>query len=317
MSSSIARKPNITRDEITHALYCATEGDIKQLTEQLAEISRREDCPLTDIIQDLQDHRQRTIVHTAAECGKTGVITDYICTETVEGVYDDEEARGTDVPSVLNQTDYLGRTALALSVIYKQESFFDALLAHIDDQRVDCNLPDALGWAPLHHAVHNGDIHLVAKLLLVAHANPEVKAVTEERPLHMACKRAHVLIADLLLRRGANPIPKDILGNTPAHYAAEQGNGELITLLAERGDLMMNKNDKGDTPKEVCRKQLDLVSAYGDTTLADAFRRTKELIESFMPKKSDEELEKEAREQERVNEKWRKRLEEDTTSEED
>jgi hypothetical protein len=148
MSSSTVREPNITRDEITNALYCATEGDIKQLTEQLAEISRREDCQLTDIIQDLQDHGQRTIVHTAAECGKTGVITDYICTEMVEGVYDDEEAQGNNVPRVLNQTAYLERTALALSVIYKQEPLFDALLAHIDDQRVDCNLPDALGGHP-------------------------------------------------------------------------------------------------------------------------------------------------------------------------
>lgn len=303
MSSSIV-KPNITRDEITNALYCATEGDIKQLKEQLAEIGRREACQLTDIIKHLQDHHQRTIVHTAAECGKKGVITNYICTETGEGVYDDEEER-EDIRHVLNQTAYLDRTALALSVIYKQEPFFDALLAHRDDQSVDCNLPDALGWTPLHHAVYHGQIHLVAKLILVAHANPEAKTVTDEKPLHMACKRAHVIIADLLLRRGASPSPKDVLGNTPAHCAAEQGNSELIALLAAKGDSMINKNDKGDTPQEVCRKQFDLVSAYGDTTLADAFRRTKELIESFVPKKSDKKLE-----QERVNEEWRIREEE-------
>lgn len=93
------------------------------------------------------------------------------------------------LPVILNENGHLGRTALAVSVVYKQEEFLRALL---ETGIVDVNsVPDDvyredLSWLTLHHTIRDGEVAL-ASILMRARANTNLKADNGEYPLHLAC----------------------------------------------------------------------------------------------------------------------------------
>ena len=86
----------------------------------------------------------------------------------------------------------------------------------------------------LHHAADQGQADL-ARLLLGAGADPNLKDEEGKTSLGLAAYSGHQEVAGLLLAGGADPNVKDMFGKTPLQLAGEQGHTELQRLLLSQG----------------------------------------------------------------------------------
>lgn len=142
----------------------------------------------------------------------------------------------------LNAQDCRGNTFLIQSICAKNFTAFKILL----EMKADPNISDYLGVAPLHLALHFGDINYL-KALLQAGADPNIVhcidieedffgvAVTrraEFTPLRLAVCQNNVEYVRVLLEMGANPgFPRQEYKEHLIAVAESNGNKEIVWLL--------------------------------------------------------------------------------------
>jgi ankyrin repeat protein len=96
-------------------------------------------------------------------------------------------------------------------------------------------------------AVRRGDVQEVARLL-AAGADPNVKDLYGDAPLHIAAEQCRADLAELLLRHGADPNAKNVRGETPLHRAVWERCGAVVELLLRHGADPNARDADGETP---------------------------------------------------------------------
>ena len=133
---------------------------------------------------NIQDHRGRTALHTAAISGHTAQVAALL------------NHRDTDP----NEQDDQEATALYWAVAEGHEDVVEELLDHRD---TDPNIEDQRGWTPLFRAVYENDLDIVRELLRHDDTDTEINTNDGWSGLFWAESRGYDRIARLLRRHGA------------------------------------------------------------------------------------------------------------------
>lgn len=85
---------------------------------------------------------------------------------------------------------------------------------------MDVDIPDEIGWTPLHHACYTGSAAAV-EYLLESKANINAQNKNGEAPLHLAFGNGHMEVIRLLIQADppADRQLRDAIGFTPLQYA--------------------------------------------------------------------------------------------------
>lgn len=132
---------------------------------------------------------------------------------------------GADVNARANN----GSTPLHIAVQLNNEKLVQLLLKH----NADVNARADNGGTPIYAAVAYADLPIVTELISKwANVNAQSGGAT---PLFVAAQKNRTDIAKALLKAGADPNIKAANGTTPLIMAARNGNAELVKALLERG----------------------------------------------------------------------------------
>jgi ankyrin repeat protein len=108
------------------------------------------------------------------------------------------------------------------------------------------------GWTPLMTAAQE-EYAAVAKELLKAGANPDIRNAQGMSALHIAAQRGNAEIVYLLASAGANPNFQGNDGWTPLMCAAVSGNSVVVqTLLKHKADVSL-RDDRGNTAMKIAQ----------------------------------------------------------------
>lgn len=148
-------------------------------------------------------------------------------------------------PSLLHSKDNLQRTPLHRAVDKHQAKAVTLLL----DSGADLNLPDVLGYTPLHIASAGRGSKKIAELLLERRPEVDARDTSGMTPLHLAVLCKHHDIVGILLTSGFAPNSRDNLEATPVFYAigASDNTKGLKILLSAGAELNVGKK-LGYTP---------------------------------------------------------------------
>jgi len=95
--------------------------------------------------------------------------------------------------------------------------------------------------------------------LLAAGADPNVKDLDGDAPLHIAAEQCRADIAELLFRYGADPNARDAEGRTPLHRAADESCADVAELLLDHGADPNVVDRGGRTPLHLVDIHVDLL----------------------------------------------------------
>lgn len=147
-------------------------------------------------------------------------------------------------PSLLNNRDIGGLTAVHWAVIKRNLLFLEVLVAN----EIDLNISDFEGWTPLHHAVVLGELTITQYLIK---AGSDINAVTAwiDTPLHLAARGHYCSIVQLLISQGVNVHAVNRHGRTAiAMPMILEDNDMLIPTLQALLDAGLDSNH-GDNEK--------------------------------------------------------------------
>ncbi|OVA06698.1 Tetratricopeptide TPR-1 [Macleaya cordata] len=130
--------------------------------------------------------------------------------------------------TIMSFKDDNGRGALHFAAV---EGKLNVLKYLIDELKLDVDMKDGKGEAPLLHATIGGHLSTVAYLLEKG-ANPDTSNDSNSTPLHYAAEKGHLEILTLLLSRGVHI---DALNNagTPLNAAAAHGQHNAVKILLD------------------------------------------------------------------------------------
>jgi ankyrin repeat protein len=129
----------------------------------------------------------------------------------------------------------------------------------------EVNLKDKQGFAPLHFAVL-GEEEEIVSLLIENGADIEIRRTyAGKTSLHLAVKYDLRNIASLLLAKGGEVNVVDYGGDTPLHCAVEGSHKETIELLFINGSEVNAVNNGGKTPLDLAKSEVirQLLRSYG------------------------------------------------------
>ena len=114
-------------------------------------------------------------------------------------------------------------------------------------------VPLALHWparaSVLHRAAHHGE-DLIARLLIAAGADINMRDAVGNTPLHAASQAGHNRVVKVLLANGAQLKATSQSGMTPLHRAASKGKDLTCNLLLRRGADPKAEDNSGYTPAD-------------------------------------------------------------------
>ena len=138
------------------------------------------------------------------------------------------------------------------------------------------NLKDVSGQTPLHLAIVDDKIEIV-KLLLEYLVDYNLKDNLGNTPLILAIKKNRIEIVELLLQYGADLNLKDDEGRSPLYLAIMDNNLKMVELLLKYGANPNLKDDLGDTLLHIAVQEnnfeiIKLLIGYGaDPDLKNIF----------------------------------------------
>ena len=136
--------------------------------------------------------------------------------------------------------------------VYEWEKTFDKdgfpllnwCLNHVEiakilvDLKVDINMQDKGGWAPLHYAAYKNCVEKV-EMYLNAGADINIQNDMKLTPLHIAAWQNHINVVRMLIDKGADLNCEDFQGNTPLYKTEYRG---IINMLIAAG-ARLNSQD--------------------------------------------------------------------------
>lgn len=142
-----------------------------------------------------------------------------------------------------------GKSALHFAAQSGNEKVVDYLLANT---YININTQDNFNNTALHYSVQ-APLPYVTIGLLKGGANPNIRNLRLQTPLHIAVEKNNILGCRLLIENGANINQQDYAGNTAFHIAAMKTNskGMLDVFYDHMGELDTSiKNNEGKTARE-------------------------------------------------------------------
>lgn len=132
-------------------------------------------------------------------------------------------------PNLLNTHSIDGFTGLGFASFFGHVELVRFLLS----EGASPNIPaaNAISVSPIHSACAASNYE-IAKLLLEAGANPNVKQQQDLTPLHSAAHHRELALVQLLLSYHADISARSTQGQTPAQMAQEVGWDEGVSLLS-------------------------------------------------------------------------------------
>lgn len=186
-------------------------------------------------------------------------------------------------PSLLNERNHLGQSAILLARYHRQTAAVEFLLARNPDltlheaaavgaidrvralirergRLIDSHSKD--GFTPLALAAFFGNTE-IAQLLIDQGANVSLAANNPMKvaPLHASTSGRHLEIVRMLVENGGDVNARQQQGWTPLHGAAQNGDTEIVKLLLAHGADREARSDTGQTP-------LDLAMTHGHPAVA-------------------------------------------------
>ncbi|XP_077965437.1 uncharacterized protein LOC120824861 isoform X7 [Gasterosteus aculeatus] len=146
-------------------------------------------------------------------------------------------------------------------------------------KRVNVNIQDADGLAPLHHAALSGNKELIA-LLLEAQAAVDIKDNKGMRPLHYAAWQGKTEPMKMLLKSGSSVNGQSDEGQIPLHLSAQHGHYDGSEMLLQHQSNPCISDSAGKTP-------LDLACEFGRVGVVQLLLSSNMCAAMLEPKPSD------------------------------
>ncbi|KAJ8934136.1 hypothetical protein NQ314_013595 [Rhamnusium bicolor] len=133
------------------------------------------------------------------------------------------------------------------------------------ERKVDINVKDFAGWAPLHEAIESGSIEIVETLLKHG-ALTDIPGEEYITPLHKSVIREDDQLIRLLLRYDADRELIDYFGKKPIDYTR---NEKIKSILSE--DIITTQRNK----EIFCRKKISAYFYYVDEDYKEKLNKSK------------------------------------------
>ncbi|XP_031718905.1 caskin-1-like isoform X5 [Anarrhichthys ocellatus] len=146
-------------------------------------------------------------------------------------------------------------------------------------KRVNVNIQDADGLAPLHHAALSGNKELIS-LLLEAQAAVDIKDNKGMRPLHYAAWQGKTEPMKMLLKAGSSVNGQSDEGQIPLHLSAQHGHYDGSEMLLQHQSNPCISDSAGKTP-------LDLACEFGRVGVVQLLLSSNMCAAMLEPKPSD------------------------------
>mmetsp|Transcript_16608 Transcript_16608/g.38885 ORF Transcript_16608/g.38885 Transcript_16608/m.38885 type:complete len:300 (+) Transcript_16608:98-997(+) len=117
----------------------------------------------------------------------------------------------------------------------------------LESSTSNVNVADVRGVTPLHFACRRGNVD-VAKVLLEAKADVNLKTHLGRQPLHAVAEQGSTSLAKMLLEAGANIEAGDARMQTPLHWGVRSNQSEVVKLLVDSRADLSAKTIGGYTP---------------------------------------------------------------------
>lgn len=239
------------------ALIMAIWHDHPQLVDQLL---KQKIDPLPDLNIVSEEYHQRNALMLAALKGHDSLVTQIVLMPGVS----------------LNHKDDLGNTALALAATKDQSAIATTLL-----ERVELNVPNAIGSTPLIIAAEGGK-HEMVEQMLKKDADHEVQNHDGHNALSKAILHGHDRVVQMLLDHDAKYRATTISSGNALHIAcaSEKTKPDLINILVKMGVEIDALDNNHATPlHKACKTGKSenveaLLALKADYTVKDRHGRT-------------------------------------------
>ncbi len=193
-----------------------------------------------------------------------------------------------DIDMIINMGDIEGKAALHLAAINSSTAIAKILM----DRMALANVQDVMGNTPLHYACH---IPLMKLLIEKGRANPNIPNAMGFRPLHFAVARKHIEAVEYLLASGADvDVADDVNWYTPLHVLVQPSAASaLVSDIMASPEFCLDSDNQSTSlsvAELLCNANADLNSKdrEGNTPFHYATRlvnhKTLELLELFSKK---------------------------------
>ncbi|XP_029110036.1 LOW QUALITY PROTEIN: caskin-1-like [Scleropages formosus] len=146
-------------------------------------------------------------------------------------------------------------------------------------KKVNVNIQDIDGFAPLHHAALSGNLELIS-LLLESQAAVDVRDQKGMRPLHYAAWQGRLEPMKMLLKSGSSVNGQSDEGQIPLHLAAQHGHYDVSEMLLQHQSNPCIVDNSGKTP-------LDLACEFGRVAVVQLLLNSNMCAALLEPKPGD------------------------------